>query len=141
MTDPRAKAHRGPGPVGEKPPETETVRPPFDPEEFARDRDSKIRIEAAHPTSPPPPTPRVVPGMTSGTMVAFSSVGPDVVPLLLIARDDLEWFELQPVARALLRHVDGEATIAAIGQLAGVPLDQAMTILHELSREGVLIWQ
>jgi len=143
MADPRAKMVPEGAAAGEDP-QPETVRPPFDPEEYARESDSKIRIEAAQaaqPTAPPPPMAQYAPGLTSGTMVAFATVEPGVVPLLLVARDDLEWFQLQPVARALLRHVDGEATIGTISQLAGVPLDRAMTTLHELAREGILIWQ
>lgn len=140
MSDPRAKAYPERAAAGDKPREPDTVRPPFDPEEFARESDSLIRIEAA-PTVAPPPMPEHANGGTSGTIAALAAVGPEVVPLLDVARDDLEWFDLQPVARALLRHVDGHASLATIAESADVPLDEATAVLHELAREGVLTWQ
>jgi hypothetical protein len=143
MGDPRAKSYPGQASDADGASEPElqpdTVRPPFDPEEYARESESKIRIEAAQQTVPPPAQYAV--GLASGTMAAFATVEPDVVALLLVARDDLEWFQLQPAARALLRHVDGQATIADIARLAGVPLEPAMKTLHELAREGIVTWR
>ena len=140
MPDRRAKVYPGQAPATEKAREPETVRPPFDPEEFARESDSLIRIEAAA-TMPPPAMSDPSGAGTSGTMTAFAAVGPEVVPLLDVARDDLEWFDLQPVARTLLRHVDGRASVASIAESANVPMSQAMAVLHELAREGILTWQ
>ncbi len=140
MSDQRAKLYPGQAPTDEKPRELETVRPPFDPEEFARESDSLIRIEAAA-TMPPPAMSDHGGAGTSGTIAAFATVGPEVVPLLDIARDDLEWFDLQPVARALLRHVDGRTSVASIAERANVSTNQAMAVLHELAREGILTWQ
>ena len=122
---------------------TATVRPPFDPEEFARESDSKIRVEAdpasARPTAPPPPgLPQYQPGVTSGTMHSLGSVGSDTIPSLAVARDDLEWFELPKLARSLLGHVDATATIGAIASAAGVPLDAAMAAFHQLERDGLV---
>jgi hypothetical protein len=141
MADPRAKAYPEQTPTGEKPRELDTVRPPFDPEEFARESDSMIRIEAARATAPPPPMSEYANGGTSGTIAAFAAVAPEIVPLLDVAKDDLEWFDLQPVARALLGHVDGRTSVETIAERTNVPIDQAMSVLHELAREGVLTWQ
>src|SRR5580700_10890073 len=115
MGDPRAKVHSADEP---RDPQAEppTVRPPFDPEEYARESESKIRLEATQATMPPP----AAAGLGSGTIAALAVIEPDVVPLLVVARDDLDWYELEPNARSLLRHVDGQATIAAIARLAAV---------------------
>ena len=139
MPDRGAKLYPEHADAGDKPREPETVRPPFDPEEFARESDSLIRIEAAE-TVPPPAmsTPR---GGTSGTMTALAAVGPELVPSLALSRDDLEWFDLEPVARVLLRYVTGGEPVEAIARNAGVSLEQAVAVLHELAREGILTWQ
>ena len=43
-------------------------------------------------------------------MEVFWPVEPTTIPELAVARDDLEWFELPPLCRKLLEHVDGTAT-------------------------------
>ncbi len=122
------------------------MRPPFDVQEYARESDSMIRIEAApisaRPTAPPPPgMPEYAPGVRSGSMHALGSVASDAVPVLAVAREDLEWFDLTPYARALLRYVDGRETITAICTRARLKLDEAMAALHELARDGVVTLQ
>jgi hypothetical protein len=121
----------------------ETVRPPFDPDEFARESDSKMRAEtdpaSARPTAPPPPgLPQYQAGLTSGTMHALASVGSDAVPSLAVAREDLEWFALPTPTRTLLERVDGTRTIAALGADAGMALDAAMAAFHQLERDGLV---
>ena len=120
-----------------------TVRPPFDPLEFARESDSRIPLDvepvSARPTAPPPPgMPQYHAGLTSGTMHSLGSVGAETVPSLAVARDDLEWFELARDARALLEHIDGESTIGALSERASIALDAAMAAFHELERQGII---
>jgi hypothetical protein len=122
---------------------TTTVRPPFDPEEYARESDSKIRIEAsppsARPTAPPPPgLPQYTPGLASGTMHSLGSVSSDAVPALAMAEEDLAWFDLPKVARALILFIDGQSTLGAICVRAGLALDAAMAACHELERQGIV---
>ncbi|MGH7293473.1 MAG: hypothetical protein ACRELB_01000, partial [Polyangiaceae bacterium] len=84
-----------------------TVRPPFDPEAFARESESNIRVDtqppSKRPTTPPAANlPQYAAGLTSGTMVSLGSVSSDAIPMLAVARDDLEWFDLSGPVRELL---------------------------------------
>jgi hypothetical protein len=122
--------------------EPSTVRPPFDPVSYARESDSKIRIEttpaSARPTAPPPPgMPQYSPG-NSGTMHSLGSVTSGAVPELAVAREDLEWFELTPYARSLLRYVDGRQSLEAITARACMKLDEVMAAMHDLARDGIV---
>jgi hypothetical protein len=108
-----------------------TVRPPFDPQEFAR--------QSERVTLPPPPkAPSDAPELVSGTMEVFWPVEPTTIPDLIVARDDLEWFELPPLGRKLLEHVDGTADIKAIAEKAGIALTDAADLFDELVREGIV---
>jgi hypothetical protein len=108
-----------------------TVRPPFDPQEFAR--------QSERVTLPPPPkAPSESPELVSGTMEVFWPVEPAHIPTLAVARDDLEWFELPPLCRKLLEHVDGTATIEDISARSGVSLTDASDLFDELVREGIV---
>jgi hypothetical protein len=111
--------------------EPTTVRPPFDPEEFAR--------QSERTTVPPPPgLPSYAPGISSGTMDALEPVEGTTVPTLAIAVDDLEWFDLPPLARRMLRHVDGSARLDEICSKTGDSVDDAICVVEQLMREGLL---
>jgi hypothetical protein len=129
-----------------------TVRPPFDPEQFARETDSMIDDEedppSGRPTAPPPPglpqyasgvMPHVAPSLASGTMPALGTLDSEAVPSLAVAREDLEWFELPTLARELLRHVDGRTPLSTLCASAGLAFDAAMAACHELDRQGLVI--
>jgi hypothetical protein len=123
--------------------EPSTVRPPFDPVSYARESDSRLRTEttppSARPTAPPPPgMPQYTPGASSGTMHALGAVSSGAVPDLAVAREDLEWFELTPYVRSLLRYVDGRQSIEAICARACLKLDEVLATMHELSRDGLV---
>jgi hypothetical protein len=108
-----------------------TVRPPFDPQEFARQSE---RI-----TMPPPAkTPSDAPELVSGTMEVFWPVEPTTIVDLIVARDDLEWFDLPPLCRKLLEQVDGKATVEAICAKSGVAMTDATDLFEELVREGIV---
>jgi hypothetical protein len=127
--------------------ESSTVPPPFDPEEYARESDSRIRIETTPSSSrstAPPPTgtmPEYAPRETSGTMQALGSVSTDAVPVLAVAREDLEWFDVAPYHRALLRYVDGRETIAVICARSCFKVDEALAAFHQLVRDGLITLQ
>ena len=131
VSDGRPKSIRRIGAVRESMSELVTVRPPFDPQEFAR--------QSERVTLPPPPkAPSEAPELVSGTMEVFWPVEPTHIPTLAVARDDLEWFELPALCRKLLEHVDGTATIEAISARSGVSLTDASDLFDELVREGIV---
>ncbi len=111
-----------------------TVKPAWDPEKYARETDSRIRLESSIPPSArptvPPPGAEPVP-MARGTDV----------PVLAISRDDLEWFELSSSSRDLLRQVNGRDTVEALATLLRVPPEQLLTELEGLAREGLITWR
>lgn len=121
-----------------------TVRPPFDPLQFARDSESKVRIgetdpASARPTAPPPPgMPQYQAGLTSGTMHSLANVGADTVPSVAVTPEDLEWFDLPEVTALLLVLVDGTSNIGALSERADISLDEAMAAFHELARDGIV---
>jgi hypothetical protein len=122
-------------------PQPTTVKPPFDPEQFAKESDSKIRSESEprihrdsqpaseRPTiSPPSPMP-----------IAVAQISD--VPVLAIAREDLEWFELSAPARNLLRQVNGRDTVGALASLFHQKPDELLEQLEALAREGLVTWR
>lgn len=124
MSDRQGKASAPPPP---------TVKPPYDTEQFARETDTKIRMESMPPSARPtvpPPAPEPI-HMARGTDV----------PVLAISREDLEWFELSPSARDLLRQVNGRDTVEALAALFHIPADQLLTELESLAREGLITWR
>jgi len=121
-----------------------TVRPPFDPLQYARDSERKVRIAetdppSARPTAPPPPDVQQYQArLTSGTMHSLANVGPDTVPSLAVTAEDLEWFDLPEQTALLLVLVDGTANIGVLSERAEVALDTAMATFHELARDGIV---
>jgi len=108
--------------------EPPTVRPPFDPDSFARESDSRVRIEV----DPPSRRPTVPP------VVLLASERAGEVPSLALGREDLEWFELSAMARSLLRHVNGRDTVDVIASRLAMPVADVITELDGLAREGVV---
>ncbi|MGH7293714.1 MAG: hypothetical protein ACRELB_02220, partial [Polyangiaceae bacterium] len=98
------------------------MRPPFDPEQFARESDSRLKV-ADRASSP------LGSGSPSGVILA-SDAPPDLqeevggaeglgldldsVPLLAASREELEWVDLSDEASALVAYVDGVATLEEI---------------------------
>lgn len=141
MSEPRPKGAAAEQDSGGEP--VVTVRPPFDPEEYARESESKIPLDtlppSGKPTAPPPPNmPQYLPGLTSGTMASLGSVASDAIPTLAVAREDLEWFDLAPALRAILAQVDGVERLAIVCDRAGVELDAGMAAMHDLVRDGIV---
>ncbi len=126
-------------PVGEK-----TVRPPFDPEEFARDSESRLRIADVVPVdvtfddSEPPPSSQSATRLTAAGASRGSAPPPDAVPYRVMAPEDVEWFELDSDASALLDRVNGVKTIARIADTIGVASPLACAIFMRLARERIV---
>lgn len=72
-------------------------------------------------------------------MEVYMPVEAMTVPELTVAREDLEWFDLAPAARTLLAQIDGKASVQAISTRAGVLLTDAIDLVEELAREGLVI--
>jgi hypothetical protein len=112
--------------------EPTTVRPPFDPEVFARESDSKV-----HDALPPSARPTVPPANPAGTHAA----SPTDVPTLAVAREDLEWFDLSPSARELLLHINGRDAVDALAERARSPVTEVLRELARLADEGLVTWR
>jgi hypothetical protein len=110
-----------------------TVRAPYDTEEYARETDTRIRLESvpasSRPTTPPP-APEPVP-----------MAGASDVPVLAISREDLDWFEVTSAARDLLRQVNGRDTVQALAALLHMPTEELLAELEKLAREGLITWR
>ena len=131
VSDGRPKSIRRMAAIRESGSELVTVRPPFDPQEFTR--------QSERATLPPPPkAPSDAPELLSGTMDVLWPVEATTIPELAVARDDLEWFELPPLCRKLLEHVDGAATVETVCTRAGVSMTDASDLFEDLVREGII---
>jgi hypothetical protein len=131
VSDSRPKSIRRIAAVRERLSERVTARPPFDPEEFAR--------QSERVTLPPSPkAPSDAPELISGTMEVVWPVETTNIPTLVVAKEDLEWFELPPLCRKLLEFVDGTASVEAICERSGVSFTDASDLFDELVREGIV---
>jgi hypothetical protein len=124
MSDQRGKADEA---------QPTTVKPPFDPVTFARESDSRVRVESAPPSARPtaPPPQPLAPAVARGSDV----------PVLAISREDLDWFELSSSARNLLRQVNGRDTVDALASLLRIESADLLGELEVLAREGLITWQ
>lgn len=108
-----------------------TVRPPFDPAEFAR----QSELSTVPPT---PHVPDLDPVVSSEATMEVLFVDGDTVPILAVAREDLEWFDLAQAVRDLLRHVDGEAKLSTVCTRAKRSVEDGVSLVEQLVRDGVL---
>ncbi|MBV9945259.1 MAG: hypothetical protein JOZ69_00235 [Myxococcales bacterium] len=124
--------------------QTITARPPYDPEEFARDTDSKIVLSDASALAPTVPPPPGLPEYPIDVGAAASDLGTralsgDSVPVLAVDWSELDWFELPAEVHLLLLHVNGSDSVATISGIVGVALAEALAVLGELARDGLVI--
>jgi hypothetical protein len=112
-----------------------TVRPPFDPAQFARDSDRALRASEASssPSNDAPPAPALD--------LRVDAVVEDWVPLLAIPRAELEWMDLKPLACALLLRVNGCSTVREIAEASRIPVREATQVFEKLSRKHVVRWR
>jgi hypothetical protein len=142
--------------------ERPTVRPPFDPAKFAVESEKKLQVPesplSSRPTPramPRPPVPPLPPWgkMREGTRSspelqevatqgdARDALGADAVPVLIMSRDELEWFALPPEAIQMLRHVNGISSIDAVCMNAQIPPQEGAGILLELAERGIVLFR
>jgi len=122
-----------------------TVRPPFDPQEFARNAESGIRLAEGATAPPLPPTmpppaglpeyPADLVTMPWSQPVALDA---DAVPAPAVAGGDLDWFDLSPRARRVLPHVNGRDSVAMISARCGLEIGETIDLLDGLAREGII---
>ena len=121
-----------------------TVRPPFDPQEFARDSESRLRIadvisvDVQLDDSEPPPSSESATRLAVAGASRGSAPPPDAVPFRVMAPEDVEWFELDHDALALLDRVNGLKTIARIADTIGVAAPLACAIFMRLASERIV---
>jgi hypothetical protein len=111
-----------------------TIRPPFDPAEFAR----QSEMSTVPPPAPAPDRPDLDPVVSSETTLEVLFVDGDTIPSLAVAREDLEWFDLSAAIRDLLRHVDGETPLAQVCARASHAVDDGIALVEQLVRDGVV---
>ena len=148
------KAHR----------ELETIPPPFDPEEYAKDSESMIvgkPTASMKPTMPPEPFYNDLRESCSDRMVAADpapdsldfqsevrvlSSAPlprdipslDAVPFLAMQTDDLAWFDLGADSKSVLSLVDGCTPIGLILTRSPLSADDTCQIVRELLGLGII---
>jgi hypothetical protein len=116
-----------------------TVPPPFDPEEFARESESKMRM------AKPAPEPNV---MDSQVRLATSASteqkywralgDPERVPLIKMRPNELRSLPLDPMAGFILSQIDGVSTVEMILDVSGMPKEKTLSILCDLVKRGVI---
>jgi hypothetical protein len=128
-------------------PADDTVRPPFDPEAYARESESRLRVADVVP--PPPRTPlppgddEVPPSSQSATRLTARPPhgdvpSPEAVPYRATAAEDLEWFDLDAEAIALFNRVNGVRTIARIADSIGIAEVLACAVFMRLASEKLV---
>jgi hypothetical protein len=65
-------------------------------------------------------------------------VGTDLVPVLNLSLEDLEWFDLAPEARDLLARVDGVSALDTLCARAAIPPALGAALLLDLAEQGIV---
>jgi hypothetical protein len=60
------------------------------------------------------------------------------IAVLLVAPDDLEWFNLEPPARALLNAVDGETIVEDLLAFSRIDVAEGLAMLEALANSGLV---
>ena len=131
-----------------------TEPPPFDPAPYAHESETRLQKSADDRRATSPPTKlhdklrdscedllAVVAAETGSRNPrgeAALSTRPTLgsVPVLLVAREDLEWFHLEPPARALLAIVDGETTVEELLVASHTDIADGLAVLEALAKAG-----
>lgn len=93
---------------------------------------------STRPTQPPPVDYAPSPESAMVSVSVSFSVESEDVPVLTVARDQVDTVTLSPLARALLRHVNERDPVSVLCTRAGMRMDDAVAGLEELAREGVV---
>jgi hypothetical protein len=110
-----------------------TVRPPFDPQDFAK-QSERMTVR------PDADTPSEVPEIATPSIVVEALPMQETsVPKLAVSLDDLAWFDLSPDARRMLEFIDGASSLEIICIRMGLPLTEGMDAVDVLAREGLVV--
>jgi len=111
----------------------DTIRPPFDPQDFAK-QSERLTVR------PDADTPSETPEIGSPSMVIELLPAQETsIPRLAVGHEDLEWFDLSPNARRMLEFIDGAASLEVICIRMGLPLTDGMDAIDALTREGIVV--
>jgi hypothetical protein len=111
----------------------ETVRPPFDPQDFAK-QSERLTVR------PDADTPSETPEIGSPSMVVELLPAQETsIPRLAVGHEDLEWFDLSPNARRILEFIDGAASLEVICIRMSLPLTDGVDAIDALTREGIVV--
>jgi hypothetical protein len=127
-----------------------TQQPPFDPEVFARESESQVEAApvSKRPTVPPLPSYTnlrdscreflALEPTTSETAERTKTPTLSAVVDLLASMDDLEWFNLDTRARAIVTLIDGELIVEEILAVTHIDIDTGMAILAGMAHDGIV---
>jgi hypothetical protein len=101
-----------------------TRPPPFDPEQYAKDSEMKLRAVSD-----------VMPARRATTKLAAAM---DAVPLRKSDAEDAGWFELGPDSARLLEVIDGKSTLRELGAKLGMSDTDVMQTALELASIGLV---
>lgn len=112
--------------------EQPTTAPPFDPAARAKDdwdheAPTRRAMELVHDEEAKP-----------SVLAAMGDQILEGVPTLLIAPEDLAWFELDAKGHRLLDAIDGHKSVRTLLSETGLSEPEAITILTLLERQGVV---
>jgi hypothetical protein len=82
-----------------------------------------------------------VPGGSGSHVRATSADAPielSQVPCIIVCKEDLQWFEVEEAAKAVLARIDGESTVEAILRELPLARETSLGILRELLVHGVI---
>ena len=115
--------------------ERPTLAPPFDPEAFARESESRLRNGAPADSEV---VPRAPPVLTPPTPRPRAALRKDAVPYLALSLSELTTRALDSKRGFLISLVDGCSPIETLLDLSGMPEEEASEILADLVAQGVL---
>jgi hypothetical protein len=137
-----------------------TERPPFDPDDYARESEERLQagLESRHQTAPPPAEHAALRDsckQAQATAGAYSFAGEPTgneeeeprldpmpslgaIPVSLAAPEDFEWFDLGDHGRAIVASIDDRRTVEEILAATGTPLAEGLAVFHELVRQGLV---
>jgi hypothetical protein len=132
-----------------------TERPPFDVERYARESEARIEVlpDSRRDTVPPPPEHKnlrescrdlraAIPSLQSesadGDASLTSTPTLGAVVVLLVGRDDTEWFDLDDRGRAVMAIVDDQLIVEEILAATHTPVPEGIELFANLAQLGLV---
>lgn len=135
-----------------------TARPPFDVERYARESDTQVEVapDSRRATEPPPPEHTNLRESCRDLRAAIAPQGNDcpgdvalltstptlgAVAVRLVGLEDLEWFELDERARAVVAVVDDSLIVEEILAATHTPIPDGVAVFAQLARLGLVAFR